>query len=89
MSQQASNELDAAIDLSIAAINSNSREQQLERHCAALAGALRGLKEQVESLDDYSLTRDTEPYKAQACWDNAQHTAFNALAAYDKMREGK
>jgi len=42
--------------------------------------ALRDLLEQVESLEGYSLTRDIEPYKAQAIWDSAIRNARNALA---------
>lgn len=45
----------------------------------ALERALRSLLEQVESLEDYSLTRDLEPYKAQACWDDAIRTASDLL----------
>ena len=43
---------------------SAARIKKLER-------ALKELYEQVQSLDDYTLTRDTEAYKAQACWDDA------------------
>lgn len=50
----------------------SDREFKLER-------ALRRLLDQVESLEDYSLTRDTEPYKAQACWDDAIREASNLL----------
>jgi hypothetical protein len=49
-----------------------SRELQLER-------ALRRLLEEVESLEDYTLTSDVEPYKAQACWDDAIREASNLL----------
>ena len=44
-----------------------------------LERALKDLLEQVESLDSYGLTRDTETYKAQACWDDAIYRASQAL----------
>lgn len=49
-----------------------SREFQLER-------ALRNLLDMVESLEDYTLTSDLEPYKAQACWDDAIREASDVL----------
>lgn len=45
-----------------------------------LRKALDELLSAVDSLDDISLTRDVEPYKAQANWDDALATARNALA---------
>jgi len=50
----------------------SAREFQLER-------ALRSLLDQVESLEGYQLTRDLDPYKAQACWDDAIRHASDAL----------
>lgn len=41
--------------------------------------ALKDLLEQVESLEDFTLTRDAEPYKAEACWDYAIHQAHEAI----------
>ena len=55
--------------------------RSLEAENAKLRAALDGLLVEVESLDDYSLTRDTEPYKAQACWDYAIDTARTVLTA--------
>ena len=52
-----------------------------EEECERLRDALQGLLEQVDSLDDYTLTRDVEMYKAQACWDDAIRTAIDALSA--------
>ena len=46
--------------------------------------ALRDLLEQVESLNDYELTRDVDNYKAQACWDDAIRRAQAALAACEQ-----
>lgn len=53
----------------------------LARATTSLRGALADLIEQVESLDDYTLTRDTETYKAQASWDWAIEKAGKALKA--------
>jgi hypothetical protein len=50
-----------------------TREQRLER-------ALRELVEQIDSLDDFTLTRDLEPYKAEACWNDAYRNALDVLA---------
>jgi hypothetical protein len=47
---------------------------------ANLLTALRGLLEQIESLDDYSLTRDLEPYEAEACWEDAIAFAHRAIS---------
>jgi uncharacterized protein with HEPN domain len=47
----------------------------------ALEDALADLLQQVQSLESYTLTRDVEPYKAQACWDDALKRAEDALAA--------
>jgi len=44
-----------------------------------LRSALKELVEQVDSLDGIELTRDQEPYKAQACWDEALDRAKLAL----------
>ena len=52
-----------------------------EEECERLRDALHGLLEQVDSLDDYTLTRDVEMYKAQACWDDAIRTAIDAFSA--------
>ena len=41
--------------------------------------ALRGLVEQIESLEGYQLTRDIDSYKAQANFDDALATAGDAL----------
>lgn len=48
-------------------------------HFDALRSALDALLVEVESLDDYSLTRDIEPHKAQACWDYVIDQARTAL----------
>lgn len=44
-----------------------------------LRSALRDLVEQVELLEDVTYSRDTEPYKAEACWDDALRRAKAAL----------
>lgn len=44
-----------------------------------LRSALVDLLEQVEQLDGYELTRDLEPYKAEANWDDALHRARTVL----------
>ena len=46
-----------------------------------LEDALAELLLQVESLEGYELTRDVEPHKAQACWDDAIRRAHEALDA--------
>lgn len=59
-----------------------SSHRKLEAKSALLAdmrSALRGLVEQVESLEGYQLTRDIEPHKAQACWDYVIDQARTAL----------
>ncbi len=45
--------------------------------------ALRELLEQVQSLEDVVLTRDIEPYKAQANWNDAIARAEEALRESD------
>ncbi len=45
----------------------------------ALYTALTDLLDQVDSLDDYTLTRDIEKYKAEAIWDDALDRARIAL----------
>ena len=37
----------------------------------ALLRALEELLEQIDSLEGVTFTRDTEAYKAEACWDYA------------------
>ena len=44
-----------------------------------LRRALQDLYDQVCSLEDYRLTRDIEPYKAEACFDYAVEQARLAL----------
>lgn len=44
-----------------------------------MRSALRELLEQIDLLDDVTLCRDIEPYKAQACWDDALSRARKAL----------
>jgi hypothetical protein len=46
---------------------------------SALRQAMAELLEQVKSLEGYELTRDAEPYKAQACWDDAIRRAEDLL----------
>lgn len=46
----------------------------------ALREVLDTLMTEVECLDDISLSRDIEPYKAQACWDYAVDKARAILA---------
>lgn len=45
----------------------------------AMQRALIDLLDQIDSLDDYSLTRDLEPYEAEACWDGALDYARDVL----------
>jgi hypothetical protein len=59
---------------------SESDGAALIAHARKLESALRDLLDQVESLNGYELTRDVEPYKAQACWDDAIDRARDALA---------
>ena len=44
--------------------------------------ALRELLEQIETLESVTFSRDLEPYKAEACWDDAILNARAALAAH-------
>lgn len=44
-----------------------------------LKAALREVLEQIESLDSYELTRDIEPYKAEAVWDHVMERAYKVL----------
>ncbi len=46
-----------------------------------LRAALQFLYDQVCSLEDYTTTRDLEPYKAEAVFDDAVNTARLALKA--------
>lgn len=41
--------------------------------------ALKELLEQIDCLDGISYSRDTEPYKAEACWEDAVRNARQAL----------
>lgn len=52
----------------------------LKRQRDELRRALTDLHDQVESLESYTLTRDVEHYKAQACWDDAVDNARALLA---------
>jgi hypothetical protein len=58
------------------------RESSLRHQVIALSNALKELLEQVDSLDDYTLTRDDEPYRAQAAWDYVLQHAQNVLEEY-------
>lgn len=51
----------------------------IPEHIERLRAALKDFLEQVENLDDYQLTRDLEPYKAQAVWDDVLHRASEVL----------
>lgn len=51
-----------------------------------LALALRDLLDQVQSLDDFTLTRDVEPYKAEACWDDVIREGLDAIHAWREAR---
>lgn len=52
---------------------------KLQDETKELKRILRQLLDEIESLYDYELTRDTEPYKAQACWDYAMDAAYKAV----------
>ena len=47
---------------------------------ATLQSALADLIEQIDTLDDVTMSRDVEPYKAQASWDEALRRARFASA---------
>jgi hypothetical protein len=47
----------------------------------ALKQAAQDLLDQIQSLENYTLSRDLEPHKAQACWDDAIRATKAALAA--------
>lgn len=44
-----------------------------------LTQALRELIEQIDCLDGIEYSRDLEPYKAEACWDDAYNRACKVL----------
>lgn len=46
--------------------------------------ALRELLEAIDTLEGVTFSRDLEPYKAEAIWDDALRRAQDALAAADK-----
>ena len=46
----------------------------------ALENALRELLEQIDTLEGVTYSRDFEPYKAEAVWDDAIRRAEDALA---------
>ena len=60
-----------------------AKGRMMERDRARLISALNAVIAEVESLDDYSLSRDTETYKAQACWDDVMGTANGLLNELD------
>ncbi len=45
-----------------------------------LLQALNELLEQIECLSSIEYSRDVEPYKAEACWDDAIRRAQDAIA---------
>lgn len=54
--------------------------RQAKNHrIATLESALRDLLEQIDCLDDIAFSKDTEPYKAEACWDDANRRARDVL----------
>ena len=52
------------------------------RRTMTVEQALRELLEQIETLESVTFSRDLEPYKAEACWDDAILNARAALAAH-------
>lgn len=54
------------------------RDQEEDRE--RLKIAVQGLLEQIDMLDSYTLSKDLDPYKAEACWDDAINYAKSALA---------
>ena len=44
-----------------------------------LTSALRDLLEQIDCLDDISYSRDLEPYKAEAIWNDVYNHACKVL----------
>lgn len=61
-------------------VHAHAEERAMHRmRYEMLRHALVDLVEQVDSLEGYELTRDTEEYKAQACWDEALRRAREAL----------
>jgi hypothetical protein len=52
-----------------------SKDEQIKM----LRDALCQLLNEVECLDDITFSRDIEPYKAEACWEDALDTAAKAL----------
>jgi hypothetical protein len=53
---------------------------QAVRGFYAMRQALEELLEQIDCLEGVEHSRDTEPYKAEACWDDALKRAQDALA---------
>ena len=56
------------------------------KQSADLLSALRELIEQVDSLEDYTLTRDLESWEAEACFDDALTRAKRVVIAADIAR---
>lgn len=57
----------------------DARIAALETKYADLWHALKDLLEQIDLLDDITYGRDTEAYKAEACWNDAYERARKAL----------
>lgn len=53
--------------------------EQLVTQRNELVQALRDLLEQIDCLDDISYSRDTEPYKAEANWQDTYDRACAVL----------
>ncbi len=49
--------------------------RQLERDRARLIRALRNVMSEIESLDDFKLSRDIPPYQAEEVWNDTMRSA--------------
>ena len=70
-----------ATDERVVRVRLESDYDCLSAHVATLAGALRDLVEQVESLEGVEYTRDIDRYKAEANFEHAVERANKALAS--------
>ncbi len=74
-------QIDAANHVALAGMNAGRgiAERESAAKIKMLTDALQTLLDEIECLDDISVSRDTEAYKAQACWDYALENAYAAL----------
>ena len=73
--------IESANTIALAGLNAGREiaERESVAKIKMLTDALQTLLDEIECLDDISVSRDTETYKAQACWDYALENAYAAL----------